>query len=40
MTASEISDASKYMRHDIEKELRIGTWNMLQEINLFLARRQ
>jgi hypothetical protein len=29
MTALEISDGSKYMRHDMKKELRIGTLNVL-----------
>jgi hypothetical protein len=29
MTASEITDGSKYIRHGMKKELRIGTWNIL-----------
>jgi hypothetical protein len=29
MTASEISDGSKYIRHGMKKELRIGAWNVV-----------
>jgi hypothetical protein len=29
MTASEISDGSKYIQHGMKKEIRIGTWNVL-----------